>query len=63
MSCGKKPRSAVIFRQLYERVMREMTITEIVRRQNKMHALITSIYSNLENKKDILDGAEKIYSQ
>ena len=63
LSCGKRPRNSVIFSQLYDRVMREMTITELVKRQNKMHALITSIYSNLNNKEDTLVGADKIYRE
>ena len=56
-----KPRSSEIFAQLDKRLDKEITITEIIKRQHKLYALIAGVYQNLDNKYEVLKDADKVY--
>ena len=60
-TCGKKTKSSERFTQLYDRVMKDLSVTDMIRRQNKMQALVTSIYTTQENKQELLKKADMIY--
>ena len=41
--------------------MKDISVTDMIQRQNKMQALITSIYTTQANKKELLKTADQIY--
>ena len=44
----KKPNTSKVFSQLYDRLMRDICVIDLIKRQNKMLALITSLYASKE---------------
>ena len=57
----KRSKSSVRFTQLDDRVMKDLSVTDMSHRQNKMQALVTSIYTTQANKQELLKKADMIY--